>query len=64
MYIIKWRFLIRREKGESSASSQEKQQTIFGNYLCVSSLPICGKILERLIFNEMILFFIKYGLIL
>ena len=34
------------------------------NYRPVSLLPICGKILERLIFNEMILLFIKNGLIL
>ena len=34
------------------------------NYRPVSLLPICGKILERLIFNEMFLLFIKNGLIL
>ena len=34
------------------------------NYRPVSLLPICGKILERLIFNEMFLLFIKNVLIL
>ena len=34
------------------------------NYRPVSLLPICGKILERLIFDEIFPFFIKKGLIL
>ena len=34
------------------------------NYRPVSLLPVCGKILERLIFNEIFPFFIKNGLIL
>ena len=33
------------------------------NYRPVSLLPICGKILERLIFNEMFRFFIENNLI-
>ena len=48
---IEWRFSVRMEKEERSAFSQEKQQTTF-------------RILVRLLFNEMFLFFIKNGLIL
>ena len=33
------------------------------NYRSVSLLPICGKIFERLMFNEMFEFFIKNKLI-
>ena len=33
------------------------------NYHPVSLLPICGKIIERLIFNEMIRFFLEKKLI-
>ena len=33
------------------------------NYLPVSSLPVCGKILVRLMFNEMFNFFIENKLI-
>ena len=58
---IEWRFPIRMEKGERSAYSQEKQQCL-ENYRPVSLQPICGKILERSIFNEIFSFFIKNGL--
>ena len=34
------------------------------NYRPVSLLPICGKFVEHLIFNEIFLFFIKNGIIL
>ena len=44
-------FFHQNGKGERSAFSQEKQQTIF-------------RILERLLFHEMYPFFIKNGLIL
>ena len=50
------------KKGEPSAYSQEKWQCL-ENYRPVSLLPICGKILERLIFNEMLPFLIKNGVI-
>ena len=41
---------------------KEDKQTL-ENYLPVSSLPICGQILERLLFNKMFNFFIENKLI-
>ena len=42
---------------------KKNNRQCFENYHPVSLQPICGKILERLIFNEMFPFFIKSGLI-
>ena len=42
---------------------KKNDRQCFENYRPISLLPICDKILERLIFDEMFPFFIKNGLI-
>ena len=49
---IDWRFPNRVEKEKRAAYSKEKWQQFLENYRLVSVLPICGKVLEGLIFNE------------
>ena len=49
---IDWRFPNRVEKEKRAAYSKETWQQFLENYRLVSLLPICGKILEGLIFNE------------
>ena len=47
----------------SSRSASEDVKKYLKIYRPVSLLPICGKILERLMFNEMLRFLIKNNLI-
>ena len=49
--------------GNYSSNSQKCRQTILKNYHPVSLLPICGKILERLLLNEMFKFLLKINLL-
>ena len=53
------------EKGERSAYSQDKKndRQCLEYYRPISLLPVCGKILESLIFDEIFPFFIKIDLI-
>ena len=53
------------EKGERSAYSQDKKndRQCLENYGPISLLPVCGKILEGLVFDEIFPFFIKIDLI-
>ena len=62
---IELRFSITMEKGERSAYSQDKKndRQRLENYRPISLLPVCGKILEGLVFDEIFPFFIKIDLI-
>ena len=51
------------EKRKYCSYSQESDKQNIKNYRPVSLLPICGKIFERLVFNEIFRFFISYNLI-
>ena len=44
-------------------SSKKGDKQILKNYRPISLLPVCGKIFEKLIFNEMFKFFIENDLI-
>ena len=57
-------FLSEWKKGNGVPIHKKNNRQCLENYHLVSLLPICGKILECLIFNEMFLFLIKNGLIL
>ena len=43
---------------------EKKDKQLLKNYQPISLLPICGKILERLLYNSMFEFFIQNNLIL
>ena len=47
------------KKGNVVPIRKKSDRQCLENYRPVSLLPICGKILERLIINEMFLFFIN-----
>ena len=51
------------KKGNIVPIHKKGDKQILKNYRPVSLLPICGKILERLMFNEMSKFFIENELI-
>ena len=51
-----------RKKG-SVLPIHKKNDECLNNYRLISLLPICSKIFERLIFNEMFEFFIENNLI-
>ena len=51
-------------KGKYCSHSQKRGQTKLENDRAVSLLSICGKILERLMFNEIFNFFIEDIIIL
>ena len=51
------------KKGSLVPIYKKNDRQCFENYCPASLLPICGKILERLIFNEMFSFYIKNDLI-
>ena len=57
-------FPLEWKKGSVVPVHKKNNRPRLENYHSVSLLPICGKILEHLIFNEMFPFFIKNGLIL
>ena len=57
-------FLSEWKKGNIVPIHKKGDKKTLKNYLPVSLLPICGKILERLMFNEMFKFFIENELIL
>ena len=52
-----------RKKGNIALIHKKGGKQILKNYRPVSLLPICGKILKRLMFNEMLEFFIENKLI-
>ena len=43
---------------------EKKDKQLLKNYRPISLLPICGKVLERLLYNSMFEFFIQNNLIL
>ena len=51
------------KKGNIVPIHKKGDKQTLKNYRPVSLLPICGKILERLMFNEMFKFFIENELI-
>ena len=51
------------EKGKHRSYSQKKDKQTLKNYHPVLLLPICGKILGRLLFNEIFEYFIENKLI-
>ena len=51
------------EKGNVVPIHKKDDKQCFKNYGPISLLPICGKIFEKLIFNEMFKFFIEKELI-
>ena len=51
------------KKGNIVPFDKKGDKQTLKNYRSVSPLPICGKILERLMFNEMLEFFIENKLI-
>ena len=52
------KFPIERKKA-NVVPVHEKKQTAIENYRPISLLPVCGKILERLIYNKMFEFFYR-----
>ena len=56
-------FHLKGKKVTSFLFTKKGDKQMLQNYRPVSLLPICGKILERLIFNEMFKFFIENKLI-
>ena len=57
-------FLLNGERVILFPFTKKETQKTLGKYLSVSLLPICKKILERLLFNKMFNFFIENKLIL
>ena len=58
-----WFFSVRLEKSQCSTVHKKGDKQCLKNYRPGSLLPICGKILDRLIFNEMFRFLIEKNLI-
>ena len=52
------------KKGNIVSIHKKGDTQMLQNYRLVSLLPICGKILERLMFNEIIEFLLKMNLFL
>ena len=52
-------FLLNGKKANIVPIHEKGDKQTLENYRPVSVLPICGKILERLLFNEIINFFIE-----
>ena len=50
-------FLLNEKKGNITPIHKKGHKQNIKNYRPVSLLPICGKIFERLIFNEMFIYF-------
>ena len=51
------------EKGECGLIHKKDDKQCLKNHRSISLLPICGKIFEKLIFNETFKFFIENELI-
>ena len=51
------------EKGNITPIHKTGDKQVLGNYRPVSLLPVCGKIFERLIFNEMFKFLLENNLV-
>ena len=58
-----WFVSIKLEKREHCSYPQKGDKQILKNYRPVSLLPVCGKIFERLIFNELFNFLLENNLI-
>ena len=58
-----WLVSVRMEKNNVVSTHKKVETQCLKNYRPASLLPICGKILERLIFNEMFRFLIENILI-
>ena len=58
-----WFVSIKLEKGSIVPIHKKGDKQILKNYRPVSLLPICGKIFERLIFNELFNFLLENNLI-
>ena len=56
-------FLSEWKKGNVVSIHKKDDKQCLKNYCPISLLPICGKIFEKLIFNEMFKFFIENKLI-
>ena len=52
------------KKGNTVPIRKKGDKQIFKNYRQVSLLPICAKIIERLIFNEMFNFYCQTNMVL
>ena len=59
----KWDFSTRMEKSKCCSSSLKNDKQSPANYRSISLLPICGKIFERLLYDEKFNFFITNHLI-
>ena len=59
----KWDFSTRMEKSKYCSSSLKNDKQSPANYRPISLLPICGKIFERLLYDEKFNFFITNHLI-
>ena len=62
-FIVTGSFPLEWEKANIVSIHKKGDKRCLKNYRPVSLLPVCGKILERLIFNEMISFLIENNLI-
>ena len=56
-------FLSEWKKGNVVSIHKKDDKQCLKNYCPISLLPICGKIFDKLIFNEMFTFFIENELI-
>ena len=57
-------FPLEWKKGNIVPVPQKGHKQVLKNYRRVSLLPVCGKIFERLIFNEMFSFLLENNLVL
>ena len=53
------KFPLKWQKANIALIHKKGDKEAVKNYRCISLLPICGKIFERLLYNEMLNFFYK-----
>ena len=58
-----WFVSIRMEKGNIVPIHKKGDKQVLKNYRPVSLLPVCGKVFERLIFNEIFSFLLENNLV-
>ena len=51
------------EAGKCHPNSQERGKYLAGNYRPISLLPICGKMFEKIVFNQLYYYFMNNNLI-